>query len=160
MTDLAIIKKDSLVRLNEANEIILFHDGCEPAEMRARIERLKDYLLSLPDKFLPHVEHEVTDGMYMRKMYIPAGTLLIGKVHLKHCHNIVAAGEIGVLTETGSKRLKAGFTGMSQPGTQKVGYTYADTVFINVFRTDKTELEEIEAEIACEARADEREVIL
>jgi len=37
---------------------------------------------------------------------------------------------------------------VSAPGIQKVGYAHEDTVFINVFRTDETEIEKIEAEIA------------
>jgi len=142
------VKRDSLVARNQAGDPILFHDGCEPEVMRERIKRLGEFMLMLPDRFLPHVEHEVTDGMYLRKLFIPKGTLLVGKVHRKHCHNIVAAGDITVLTETGCRRIGAGFTGMSTPGTQKVGLAHEDTVFINVFHTDKTSLEQIEAEIA------------
>lgn len=150
------VKRDALICQDESGAFDLIHDGSEPAVIRRRIERLKDWMLSLPEKFLPHVEHEVTDGMYLRKLFIPKGSLLVGKVHVKPCHNVVASGDITVLTETGCKRVGAGFTGMSAPGTQKVGLAHADTVFINVFRTDKTELADIEAEIACEATADER----
>ena len=151
------VKRDALICRDESGALTLHHDGCEPVVMRRRIERLKDFMLSLPDRFLPHVEHEVTDGMYLRKLFIPKGTVLVGKVHLKPCHNVVAAGDISVLTETGCARVGAGFSGMSTPGTQKVGLAHEDTIFINVFRTDKTELADIEAEIACEATADERE---
>lgn len=154
------VKKDSLVARNHAGEAILFHDGCEPEVMRERIKRLGQFMLTLSDRFLPHVEHEVTEGMYLRKLFIPKGTLIVGKVHLKHCHNIVASGDITVLTETGCRRLKAGFTGMSKPGTQKVGLAHEDTVFINVFRTDKTDLDEIESEIACGPHSDKELVCL
>ena len=150
MSDLSTIcKADSLIFMSDDGAVSLHHDGSAPEVIRARIGRVKDYLLSLPDKIDCHVEHEVCDGMYLRKLFIPAGSLLVGKVHLRHCHNVVAKGEISVLTETGSARLEAGFSGMSQPGTQKLGFAHTDTVFINVFRTDKTELAEIEAEIAC-----------
>jgi len=152
-----VVKQDALLCKDESGAITLVHDGSDPVVIRRRIERLKDWMLTLPDRCLPHVEHEVTDGMYLRKLFIPKGTLLVGKVHIKPCHNVVASGDITVLTETGCKRVGAGFTGMSTPGTQKVGLAHEDTVFINVFRTDKTELADIEAEIACEATADERE---
>lgn len=151
------VKQDALICRDEMGAIALMHDGSEPAVVRRRIERLKDWLFTLGELWEPRIEHEVTGGMYLRKLFIPKGTVLVGKVHLKPCHNVVAKGEITVLTETGCQRIGAGFTGMSSPGSQKVGLTHEDTVFINVFRTDKTTLEEIEAEIACEASADARE---
>lgn len=156
-TPLALVRADGLVRVDaETGAVSLHHGGAEPQAMRERIERLKDYLLTLPERMTLHVEHEATQGMYLRKLFIPRGSLVVGKVHLKHCHNIVAAGDISVLTEHGQQRVQAGFTGMSTPGTQKVGYAHADTVFINVFRTDKTELDDIEAEIAAEVSASDR----
>jgi hypothetical protein len=157
----AVVQRDSLVRVDPATgAALLYHDGAPAEVIRARVERLKDFLLSLPDVMNLHVEHEVCGGMYLRKLFIPAGALLVGKVHLKPCHNVVASGEISVLTEHGCKRIGAGFTGMSTPGTQKVGLAHKDTVFINVFCTDKTELADIEAEIACEASAEDRKGML
>lgn len=154
---LMAVRTDSLVLTDPlTGRVSLHHDGAAPEVIRERIERLKDYLLTLPGQVDMRVEHAITDGMYMRTLFIPAGTLLVGKVHLKHCHNIVAAGDISILTETGSRRVYAGFTGMSTPGTQKLGFAHADTVFINVFRTDKTDLAEIENEIAAEVSAADR----
>lgn len=130
-------------------EPVLVHDGCPPYEMRERISGLTARLLSHKDCQVEFkVEHIVQDGVYMRKLYIPKGMILVGKVHLKNCINIVASGRIDVLTEFGAKQLVAGFTGVSRAGIQKVGYTHEDTVFINVFRTDLTDIAEIEAEIA------------
>ncbi|MNW18204.1 hypothetical protein D3C71_2176720 [compost metagenome] len=45
-------------------------------------------------------------------------------------------------------RFQAGHVAVSKPGIQKVGYAHQDTVFINVFRTDETDIEKIEAEVA------------
>lgn len=152
---LEVVRSDALIQ-SDGSGAVLVHDGSAPEVIRARIERLKDYLLTLPEKIDFKVEHEVCDGMYLRKLFIPKDSVLVGQVHLRHCHNIVAAGDISVLTEFGCKRIGAGFTGMSQPGSQKLGLAHADTIFINVFRTDKTELADIEAEIACELSASER----
>lgn len=153
--DLAAVRKDSLVVLGDDGRVSLYHDGSPPEVIRARIQRLGDWLLSQPDPLTFHVEHEVCEGMYLRKLFIPKDSLVVGRVHRKHCHNVVASGRISVLTETGSALLDAGFTGMSQPGTQKLGFAHEDTIFINVFRTDKTDLAEIEAEIAEGASARE-----
>lgn len=124
----------------------------DPTVMRAAILKLKDALVSSPGQHLDMpVEHTFADGMYMRKLFIPKGSVVIGKIHRKPCMNIVASGDITVLTETGCARVQAGYTVQSPAGIMKVGYAHEDTVFINVFRTAETDIDKIENEIACES---------
>jgi hypothetical protein len=121
----------------------------DPAAVRAWIMNLTETLLAIPgEKFEFPVEHTVKDGMYMRKLFIPKGSLVVGKIHKVDCINIVAQGDISVVTETGSARVRAGYTVVSPAGIQKVGYAHEDTIFINVFRTDETDIERIEDAIA------------
>ncbi|MCY1218584.1 hypothetical protein D9M72_305330 [compost metagenome] len=121
-----------------------------PAAIRKQIRAWTQSLLDLPasDQREFEVQHTLIDGVYTRTLFIPKGSLLMGKVHLKECVNIVAKGDISVLTETGMGRFQAGHVAVSKPGIQKVGYAHQDTVFINVFRTDETNIEKIEAEVA------------
>lgn len=124
----------------------------DPMVMRAHILAFKDRLLAMQgDHIEMPVEHTVSDGMYMRKLLIPKGSIIVGKIHRKPCMNIVAMGDITVLTETGCLRVQAGYTVHSPAGTMKIGYAHEDTMFINVFSTDETDIEKIEAEIACES---------
>lgn len=119
------------------------------AAVRAWIMDLTRTLLEMPgEKREFKVEHTVQDGMYMRKLFIPKGSLIVGKIHKLGCLNIVAQGDISVVTETGSARVRAGYTVVSPAGIQKVGYAHEDTVFINVFRTDEVDIERIENAIA------------
>lgn len=143
---------NDLIVIDPETDVAVFDVHPDPLVNRARITELANRMLALPDdqKMEFPVEHILLDGMYTRKLFIPKGSLLIGKIHKKSCINIVAAGDISVMTETGSKRVKAGFTLISPAGIQKVGYAHEDTIFINVFRTDETDIEKIEAEIACE----------
>ena len=138
-------------------EPLLRHDGSPPDVMRTRMQALTNAMLAVAatgeGKEL-RVEHVVGHGMYMRKLFIPKGTLLAGQIHLQGCMNIVAFGDITVLTEFGCARVTAGYSGKSPAGIQKIGHAHEDTVFINVFRTDETALEKIEAAIACTDRAD------
>jgi len=122
-----------------------------PKVIRERIKNLKDRLLAVQNKAEMPVEHTLIDGVYTRKLFIPKDTILVGKIHLKECVNIVAKGDISILTETGTGRFQAGHVAVSGPGIQKVGYAHEDTVFINVFRTDQTSIEQIEQEIATES---------
>lgn len=132
----------------KTGEIILPSD--DPLVVRAAIIRLTQMMMALPnsEKREFELKHTFLNGMYMREMFIPKGSILIGKVHKLPCMNIVSKGDISVLTETGSARIKAGYSINSPAGIQKVGYAHEDTIFINVFRTDETDIEKIEHAIA------------
>lgn len=145
-----------LVTYDAESGIVGFNLDPSPAVMRQRITALKDRLLALPeeDQAAFPVEHSLVDGVYTRKLLIKKGQILVGKIHKKACQNIVAKGDITVVTETGALRVQAGYSVVSPAGIQKVGYAHEDTIFINVFRTDSTDIAEIEAEIACESFAE------
>jgi hypothetical protein len=140
---------DLLVR-DASGEVVFHVPDRSPQAIRARIWALKDSLLAAPEHAEMPVNHTLIDGVYTRSLFIAKGTLLVGKIHLKECVNIVAKGDISILTEGGSGRFQAGHVAVSAPGIQKLGYAHEDTVFINVFRTDETDIDKIEAEIASE----------
>lgn len=129
-------------------EVVFNVPDRSPAAIRAQIKALTLSLLEYPDQREFEVEHTLIDGVYTRKLLIPKGSLLVGEIHLKECVNVVAKGDISVLTESGLGRFQAGHVAVSGPGIQKVGFAHEDTVFVNVFRTDKTDIKEIENEIA------------
>lgn len=132
-------------------EVVLWHGGRDRAAVRAEILGVKDRLIEMAGQGLDmRVEHEFVDGMYVRRLHIPAGTLLVGKIHRKDCINFVESGDISVMTEHGARRIQAGFVGTSRAGICKLGYAHADTVFVNVFRTEAETVEAVEQEIACE----------
>ena len=145
----------NLIVVDPVTDVAVFNIDPDPLVNRQRIMALKDHMLAMSSgKIEMPVEHILLDGIYTRKLFIPKGTILVGKIHKKSCINIVASGDISVMTESGAKRVKAGYTLVSPAGIQKVGYAHEDTVFINVFRTDETEIDKIEAEIACESYDD------
>lgn len=141
-----------LITLDADSGAVAFNVHPDPLVMRERIMAVKDKLLSVPGEHVEMpVEHFFLNGMYTRKLFIPKGTVLVGKIHTKDCVNIVAKGDISVVTESGSMRVQAGFTLLSPAGIQKLGYAHEDTIFINVFRTDETDIDKIEADISCES---------
>lgn len=152
MTELACQKYDvsaPLINVCPQTGEVSFNYGGTREQMRARILSLKDALIAAAGTPDYPTEHLLCDGMYSRKLFIPKGTLLIGKIHRKDCINVVASGDISILTERGTYRARAGDTAASPAGTMKVGYAHEDTVFLNVFRTNLTRVADIENEIAC-----------
>ncbi|MGI4849517.1 MAG: hypothetical protein ACRYGK_15485 [Janthinobacterium lividum] len=139
-----------LMSIDAATGAIEFHHNGAPAIIvRDFIRKMaRDLMAIVGTAELPPVKHTFLDGVYMREMFIPKGTLLIGKAHRLDCINIVSTGDISVMTEDGSGRVTAGSSAVSRAGTQKIGFAHQDTVFINIFRTDETDLARIESAIA------------
>ena len=107
---------------------------------------------------LPLVEIPVKDyfskGVYAREIFIPKGTVITGKIHKYTTLNIMSQGEMSVLTEDGIKRVKAPFTIVSPPGTRRVAYAHEDTIWTTIHGTEKTDVDEIEAEFVAQTPKD------
>lgn len=91
--------------------------------------------------------HYFADGVYGRALLIQAGTALTGKMHRQRHLNFLMQGTIRVWTEEGMKTLEAPQIIVSEPGTKRVGYAITDVIWVTVHATDKTDLDEIEAEV-------------
>jgi hypothetical protein len=104
-------------------------------------------MVKMPQADLQTEHYFSESGMYCRKVFRPAGTLIVGKVHKQHHLFLCAMGEIIAWTENGMKRLQAGDVVESKPGTKRVTLAVTDAIGVTVHRTDKTDLDEIEAEL-------------
>jgi quercetin dioxygenase-like cupin family protein len=113
---------------------------------KEQIERLQSQMSAMPQAELV-TEHSFSPGMYLRKVFRPAGTLIVGKVHKEPHFFLCAKGEIIAWTEGGMKHLYAGDVLESKPGTKRVTLAVTDAIGITIHRTDKTNLDEIETEL-------------
>ena len=113
---------------------------------KEQIEKLQSEMAKMPQVEL-ETEHYFSGGMYCRKLIRPAGTLIVGKVHLKDHFFMCAKGEIIAWSEKGMKTLRAGDIIESKQGTKRVTYAVTDSIGITFHKTDKTDLNEIEAEL-------------
>ena len=113
---------------------------------RQQIDRLQSEMVKLPQAEL-QTEHFFSPGMYCRRVFRPAGTLIVGKVHKEPHFFLCAMGEIIAWTETGMKKLRAGDVVECQPGTKRVTLAVTDAIGITIHKTDKTDLDEIETEL-------------
>lgn len=113
---------------------------------REQIDRLQAEMVKYPQAELK-TEHYFSPGMYCRKVFRQAGTLIVGKVHKEPHFFMCAKGEIIAWTEAGMRKLQAGDVVESKPGTKRVTLAVTDAIGITIHRTDKTDLDEIEAEL-------------
>lgn len=90
------------------------------------------------------IKHNVYAGMYAREMFIPAGVVLTGKIHLEDHICILSQGDLSVMTDEGIKRIQAPYTFNAKCGIKKIGYAHSDCTFTTVHTTQLTDIEEIE----------------
>lgn len=113
---------------------------------RDQIDRLQAEMVKLPQAEL-QTDHYFVPGMYCRRVFRPAGTLIVGKVHKQPHFFLCASGEIIAWTENGMKKLQAGDVVECQPGTKRVTLATQDSVGITIHKTDITDLDEMEKEL-------------
>lgn len=101
---------------------------------------------SFPQIELP-TEHYFANGMYCRKITMPKGSLVVGKVHTSLHLFMCVKGACTVWTELESRNFVAGDVVVSVPGTKRVLLMLEDTVCITMHKTDKTDIAELEKEL-------------
>lgn len=116
------------------------------APSRDQIETLQREMSAMPQVELP-TDHHFHGGMYCRKLFRPAGTLIVGKVHKQDHFFMCVAGEIIAWSEKGMVTLRPGDIIESKAGTKRVTLAVCDSIGVTFHRTDKTTLEEVEEEL-------------
>ena len=110
------------------------------------ILRIEKEMREFPSLTLP-VEHYQIDGVYVRSLFLPAGTLLTGKIHNFENIAILAQGTIRVSNGTDAYVLTAPHIMVDKPGVKRIGYAETDVTFITVHKTANTEIDDIEKEL-------------
>lgn len=111
------------------------------------IQAFEQQLMQMPNQMQPENYHHFSDGVYLRELVMPAGTLLVGKLHKTRHFLVITRGRIHCKTEAGMVDLVAGDIIETQPGTKRVLLAYEDSVMVTVHVTNKTDLAEIEKDV-------------
>lgn len=114
------------------------------------IGKLAEHMLALDEHVDCPVTHRFAKGCYLREIFMPANTIIVGKIHATEHFNIILSGSATVVTVEGREYIKAPHTFVSAPGIQKVVWTHEDCVWQTVHVTEKTEVDEIEKEVIME----------
>ena len=119
---------------------------------REKVVRLERLLQSCPQVDCP-MKNYFSNGLYIREMTIPAGTVLTGAVH-KTKHLITIQGIAKVETENGVIEIN-GFAGfIAYPGAKRAIFAITETVVMNFHETDETDIDKLVSELtesqACE----------
>jgi hypothetical protein len=107
-------------------------------------EAIESEFLKLPQEPCP-VTHRFGPGIYMREVFLPAGSIVIGHHHNFEHMNIFLKGKITFFKDDGAAvEMTAPMTLMGKPG-RKIAYIHEDSIWVNVFSTTETNVEKLEA---------------
>jgi hypothetical protein len=142
------------IQLNKEKELIA-------KEFIDKVTNLETFLLNsdLPgiEKFENGISesfpltHSFSDGVYVREMFIPAGSFMIGKIH-KFSHTVfLLKGKILVATENGVVCHTAPCYISSPAGVKRAVHTLEDTIWVNVHANPEntTDIKTLENNLVC-----------
>lgn len=114
---------------------------------KEKIKFLADKMSAIPQVDCP-LNHHFSDHVYVREIHMPAGSIVIGKIHKTKHLNIIIKGCVTLHNEDGSKEMLRGpLTFESLPGVQKVLYIHEDTIWSTIHMTENRDMESLENEI-------------
>lgn len=118
--------------------------GVRALQAFGSVEEAEAAMLPMPQAECP-VTHYFGPGIAIREVFLPAGTLAVGHKQKFAQLNIMLRGKVVMLQDDGTLRtVSAPLIYTGQPG-RKIGYVLEDTVWQNVYATDLTDADAVEA---------------
>ena len=100
-------------------------------ELEATIIQEADSLIDAP------LVHKFTDGMYIREIFMPAGSLWTSKIHKTEHPYVVSYGKVAVSIDADEwYEITAPYTGITTPGTRRVLFILEDCIWTTFHRID------------------------
>jgi hypothetical protein len=111
------------------------------------VEEIANNLLDLNSPVEMPVKNHFSPGVYVREIAIPAGTVIVGKVHKTRYLNILQSGLATIITPYRKFLVAGPCTFESFEGEQKIGIIHEDCVWSTVHVTEETDVDKIVEEI-------------
>ena len=118
----------------------------------AKVLAFEDELAKLP-QIEAKLDHLFSGGMYARTIYLPAGTLITGKVHKQDGIDVLMKGSMRVMSDDGTlKIVTAPMVMASKKGVKRAGLALTDVEWVSTHTTHTTTPEAAEDELVEEGR--------
>lgn len=101
------------------------------------IDELESIMIQSQDIIDAPLQHKFTEGMYIREIFMPAGSLWTSKIHKTEHPYVVSYGKVAVSIDNNEwYEITAPYTGITQPGTRRVLYILEDCIWTTFHRID------------------------
>lgn len=99
----------------------------------------------------PPVDHYLADGLYGRRVYVPAGVTIVTKVHLTQHITIALKGTCTVFGENGTRSIiSAPAVFVTEPGTCRAIYCHDEVEWLTVHHCELKDIPAIEHHVFCD----------
>lgn len=112
------------------------------AALDGKCEEAEKAGLQLPQVECP-VYHHFGPGIYIREVWIPKGTLVVGHAHKSAHMNMMLVGKLKLFMEGSSQIVEAPFRLVAAAG-RKIAYALENTIWQNIYATDETDIQKLE----------------
>ena len=134
------------MQLTELNQVF----GVTGSQFISRARQLQTAMLenmNQEERIEPPVTHYFAHGTYVREMFAPLGSVIVGKMH-RHDHIcILLKGRAMIYGEDGQMEVEAPYTFVAKQGSKRIFVVLEDLIFQNVHPASSTDLEELEREL-------------
>ena len=134
--------------MNETIQIckdVVIQHGSVPRE---KVMQLEQVMKEFPDQIDPDdcTFHHFADGVYLRELFMAAGTTVVGKIHKTKHLTIIASGTVQITTDRGVEEITGPAVFCSDVGAKKAIFAITDSTLMNPHPTTETDIEKIEME--------------
>jgi len=119
----------------------------ETRATRESVDALQSAMVELPQAPGMDTTHFFGGGMYCRRIAIPAGRVIVSKVHSTEHMFIGCVGELLVAGQGENYTLRPGDVVVSPVGTKRVVFSVTDVVVMTVHKTDRISVDNLEEEL-------------
>jgi len=119
-------------------------------QYRTAVMTLEEDMKKIPGAMIGDccpLAHSFADGCCIREIFLPAGMILVTKIHKKNHPYFIMKGDVSVMTEDGFVRLRGPYHGITKAGTKRIIYVNEDTIWITVHVTNEKDIKKIEDEV-------------
>lgn len=88
--------------------------------------------------------HYFAEGIYLRELRIPAGVVVVGKIHRTQHLTIICSGTVKITTDHGTREITGPAVFVSEPGAKKAAYAVTDVVVMNPHPAETKDLQALE----------------
>jgi hypothetical protein len=102
------------------------------------VDNIEAAMMQLPDELIDGpLVHKFTEGMYIREIFMPAGSLWTSKIHKTEHPYVVSYGKVAVSIDAQEwYEITAPYTGITNPGTRRVLFIIEDCIWTTFHRID------------------------
>jgi len=102
------------------------------------VDNIEAAMMQLPDELIDGpLVHKFTEGIYIREIFMPAGSLWTSKIHKTEHPYVVSYGKVAVSIDAQEwYEITAPYTGITNPGTRRVLFIIEDCIWTTFHRID------------------------